>query len=148
MGDEYLYSSLFVLKGLILVLLLAFIVFLMNPDGSVSLEKMRENFSLLQDFHDHLKDVNYTIPLADQKPQFAFPEYQKNREKILTDLMLKTRMKFTQQYFVGSVMRDGFNATLPNNAMWKGGKIEIGNHIAKLISKESEKGKVPISPRV
>lgn len=123
----------FVLKGLILVLLLGFIVYCLDSStGRISVEKISALNSSLQ-------DLEYTIPEQDRVPPFSPREYRVNRDKIATDIFMKSRLQFKEQYFVGSPLRDGFHAELPLNAMWKGGKVEMGEHVAALRRKEAEK---------
>jgi hypothetical protein len=121
----------FVLKGFILVLLLGFIVYCIDSNGKISIEKVA---ALSQ-----LNDSEYTIPESDRKAPFSPREYRVNRDKIATDIFMKSRLQFKEQHFVGSPLRDGFHASLPLNAMWKGGKIVIGDDVAALRRKEAEK---------
>lgn len=136
-------TTLFVLRGFVMILLLAFIFYVINPDGSVSIEKLQENFTVFQNMTERLKDINYNVPVKDRRPVERMKDFYKKQEKILLDQLVNTRTKFKMQHFIGTVMRDGFHSDLPLNAMWRGSKVEIGDNIAKLIIKEAEKGNQP-----
>jgi hypothetical protein len=140
-----IFTVLFVLRGFMVVLLLALIFYVLNPDGSISIEKMHENFPVFKSITENLRDLNYNVPIKDRRPLERMVDYYKNQEKIMMDLLVNTRMKFRQQHFIGTVMRDGFHSDLPDNAMWRGSKIEMGDNIAKMLVKEAEKGNTPVS---
>lgn len=82
---------------------------------------------------DHITDDSYTVPLADRRPTVGVREFYADNDANLTATMLRTRLKFRDQHHVGSVMRDGFHADLPPDAMWKGGVIVVGDDIRRLV---------------
>lgn len=85
----------------------------------------------------NMKDESYTIPLIDRQPLESMQDFYANHEQNLIAGMMRTRLKFKEQTHVGTVMRDGFNADLPPDAMWKGGVIVVGEDIRQLILKAS-----------
>lgn len=93
----------------------------------------------------HITDDGYTIPQADRQPTESMKDLESNQQSNLVAAMMRTRLKFKQQNHVGSVMKDGFNADLPENAMWKGGTIVVGEDIRQLVQKAIELANPPMS---
>ena len=59
--------------------------------------------------------------------------FNQNKHKILGNYMTDTRKRFTTQYFIGTVMKDGHHIMLPPDSKWVGHTIETGEHIKEDI---------------
>ncbi len=108
--------------GMLVVVLSAFIFLLLN-----------ENQDNLRFLTSQLVEDEFMIPADKRRADKSIQEYYDNRQAHVWGDLLATRQLFLSQYHVGTVMKDGFRADLPENAMWKNGKIEIGGvTVAKL----------------
>lgn len=131
----YVLSTIVVLRAFFLIVLVAFVFQIINPDGSISIQKL-QNFESFR----NIKEENYNINLKDRRPLERMKDFYQKQEQILKDHLINTRLQFKAQHFVGSVMRDGFHSDLPSNAMWQGHKVVMGKEIEQIRKKEIEKG--------
>lgn len=83
-------------------------------------------------------DTNHTIPEHHRDPGVSIHEFNKIKQQASIDAMLKTRLTFKEQPYFGSVMRDGFHADLPENAMWKDGIVAVGPEIQSMVAKAKQ----------
>ena len=137
-------SMLSTLQAGMFVLLVIFFIFLICTDENYTTtgwfaqlrSTSRRHFNAVV---SQLHEDEYVIPPHHRKPELSVKEYYKQREEILFAQMMSTRNKYQQQYHIGTVMKDGFHTDLPDNAMWRNGKVEMSAEIAELRSKAETK---------
>jgi hypothetical protein len=79
------------------------------------------------------RDTLYQIQIQHRMPTISFKEYIQLEDRGLTDMMIRTRLTFKNQPYIGTVLRDGFHVELPDNAMWKDGTIVVGDDVRNQI---------------
>lgn len=72
---------------------------------------------------------DYTLPAAQRQPALSMKEFYAVEDRGLLDMMMKTRLTFKAQNHLGTVLRDGFHIDLPENTMWRGGKLVRGEEV-------------------
>lgn len=92
---------------------------------------------------NNLTDTDFTIPELQRRPPVSMTEFYATRDQTLTNMMMATRLRFQQQNHMGTVMRDGFHADLPDNAVWRGGVIVMGENIRTEVQKAAVKPSPP-----
>ena len=93
---------------------------------------------------DTIKDQNYTIEESKRQPQLSMKEFYQVEDRGLTDMMMRTRLTFKRQNHIGTVMRDGFHADLPEGTMWMNGKLVMGEDVRQQM--ELSKQPMPMLP--
>jgi hypothetical protein len=122
-----------VFKGLFaLLLVLVLLCFLFPATGVWCIRNVTTARS-------HLLEEDFIVPEADLRPTHSIKDYYAQRDDILLKQMMTTRKQFQQQPFIGSVHTDGFHASLPPDAKWKGGIIEVGASVRQQVEEASTK---------
>ena len=135
MGSPGYVSDISSFRCLLFVMLLAFFIFIILFDESDEntggwYSKMKHSSRhIFNSAFSQLKEHDYVIPVNQRRPLESVAEYYAKRDETLITMLVTTRGKFTKQHHLGTVMKDGFHTDLPNDAMWKDGKIEIGSEI-------------------
>jgi len=129
----------FVRIFLILLILLFCLIILNEEVESWCNDSYSACKSKFEKIAHNLNDTSYNVPAEAQRPNMPMKEYYEKHDQITTELMMNTRLAFREQYHVGSVMKDGFNADLPENAMWKNGVIVLGEDVRQQRQKEAAK---------
>jgi hypothetical protein len=85
--------------------------------------------------HKNYTNSDFNVSEDDLKPKESPSEYREKRDNILFKQLVKQKMTFPKQHIDGTVLTDGFNADLPDNAKWENGVIVVGKHVAADIKK-------------
>ena len=135
-------DALLLLRILLIGLIAFLFLYLVNEEVELWCNDTCSRYTSKYDRVIHnLSDSGFVIPEEARKPKQSMKEYYADHKDILTNLLMGTRLKYQEQYHTGTVLRDGFNADLPENAMWKNGVVVIGEDIRELNIKEAAKGK-------
>lgn len=121
---------LWLLRVCLLLLLLGVVLYTVNTEVE---NWCHDEFSRCKSRWDkvryNLADENYTVPEAQRQPTLSMAAFYAVPDRGLTDSMLRTRLTFKTQPHVGTVLRDGFHVDLPENAMWRGGVLVLGEEV-------------------
>lgn len=115
-----------------------FVLMLVVLSGFIFL-LVTHNEDSIRHYTSHLTENEYIIPDDRRNTDLSVQAYYETRDKIVLNEMLTTRQTFINQYHVGTLFKDGFRNDLPEDAMWKDGKICIGPQVRKLRQAALEK---------
>ena len=128
--------ALFVFRGVLLVIIILLLMMHFVPSVdtwcSERIESMKDSYGTLSNY---IKDEEYNIPEMYLRPDKRMLEFYRNHEEEVLSQMINTRKEYKNQHFVGSVLTDGFHASLPQNSKWVNGMVVIGGED---IRKEGE----------
>lgn len=130
---------LFYLQCTVFLVLLCFALFLLISDPISDNGDYYKPWSIINQW----KETNFIVPETARKPAVSIQEFYQKQDDLIWEMILKSRLEFKEQHFVGSVMKDGFHSDLPADCMWKNGKIEKNKTIYNLRKAETEKGSAP-----
>jgi len=123
---------------LVFFVLLVFALFLLVSDPTSDNGDYYKPWSIVTQW----REANFVVPESDRKPKISMSEFYQKQDDLIWEMILKSRLEFREQYFIGTVMKDGFHSDLPPDCMWKNGKIEKSKVIENLRKAEAEKGTV------
>lgn len=118
----------------VLLCLLAFVVvYTLNSElESWCHDEYSRYMSKWRKFWHNLSDHSYEIPVSQRQPTLSMKDFYAVPDRGLMDLMMRTRLTFKNQHFLGTVFRDGFHIDLPEDTMWRGGVLVSGPEVQKL----------------
>jgi len=120
----------------IFFVLIFFALFLLVSDPTTDNGDYYKPWSIITQW----KEANFVVPEADRKPKVSMLEFYKKQDDLIWEMILKSRLEFKEQHFVGTVMKDGYHADLPSDCMWKNGKVEKSREVQKIRAEEAAKG--------
>ena len=119
---------------LFLIFLILFVaLFALNSEVS---NWCSDQYHQVWDIHDK----SYVIPESQRQPGMSMKKFYANEDRGLMDMMMRTRLLFKRQNHIGTVMKDGFHADLPEGTTWRGGKIVTGDD----VKQQMEMAKQPL----
>jgi len=140
--------GLFLLRGFIIILIIFMILYAVNPEMECwcneRWETVQEKYTGIS---DAFKEKNFNVPETDRRPEQRMKDYYRRQDTHLFGQLLHTRNRYKTQHHLGSIMKDGFHADLPPDAMWRDGIVQIGEDIRELsIRKAAEKPQYGTAP--
>ncbi len=123
-----------VLVFLILIVMALWLIMYDNPDVWYQDWRLKSRA-----FFSHLKEPAWEIPSDQRKPQESMVDFYSKQAERLLSYWIQSEKKFTGHHPPSSPMTDGFHPDLPEDCMWKNGKIERGPEVAKLIKQALKK---------
>ena len=88
------------------------------------------------------QQTDYVVPEKHQKSALDIDAFYQTQSQQLDQAELDNRRTFYSEKKVGSVLNNGFNAALPENARWQGGKLRVGAHIKSQVTQAKEASRI------
>lgn len=112
-----------IVRFIIFLFLFFFLLFIFIPSYRNTCSNVYSMLSSTSSLYHYISDTRSDIPEHDLRPIEKIKEFYKDRNKKRRDAFISSRLKYPNQHFIGSVMKNGESEFLPEDYIWHDGKV-------------------------